>query len=403
MFVTDVEGEGPYARASYIPKLQKTKVMALHDLDGTLTDGEGLPSGRELSDRAAVRQLLEERGVVAGAVTARTCGLTLSSKKYRASTELSVLEPPPHWGVDKKTSKHVYVPLEEVDYLRHCLDWDLTAGFGSRIIVKNGARYKVDRDYENLLQYDYAMGKINPDPWRHAMLAFLFEALPNAGQFMSKLDNRFNYDRGVSNVAPLDFRFQFQFEGQEGLERMKEIKATIDSARVAGNPLAVRIAMVDESRVHRTDPEQNRYTLYLIPWGARKEKMIHRLFSQSAKAAGMETRNLRLLYAGDTMTDLRSGLWAGGDAELTFLLASGSRLAPYLLEKADTYGNEDLSFLWARGKRTDHRLVATSEKGVYQFVHKIRGKRRNTVVIGDERYSGTTAPGSVTEFLKEFL
>jgi len=99
------------------------------------------------------------------------------------------------------------------------------------------------------------------------------------------------------------------------------------------------------------------------------------------------------LYAGDTPTDLRAGLWAGSYTPLTFLLASGSLLAPYLLDRRDAFGEVSLGFL--------AHLQDTGKRGVYTFKVPTR-RSSNTIVIGDERYPGTTPPGSVLAFLNEF-
>jgi hypothetical protein len=400
-----MENEGPYVKASYIPKLQQTGVMALTDLDGTMTMGDANPSSKELSDRASVRELLERKGVVTGAVTARTCALTLSSGAYSASPSLRKVELPPKWGIDPETKKRVYIPLEDIPFFDSCKDFDITASFGGFIIVRNGHGYEVDTDYENLLRFDHAKGRIKPEPWRLAMLSLLYERLGEFQPFMSKLESRLNYDLGLTDSAPLDFRFQFDFEGSSGLEAMIKLKTIIADMATAGHSVAVRIKMVDESKPNLLNPEKSRYTLYLIPWGARKETMIKRLFEESVKAAKRSVKSTRLLYTDDTLTGLRAGLWVGGEAPTNFLLPVGSRLAPYLIEKKDKFGDEDLSFLWEKPivGREKHRLLPTNERGVYRFEHKVRGQRFNTIVIGDERYADCTAPGSVGAFFEEFL
>lgn len=412
--MTDTAGEGPYARAAYIPKLQQTGIMAFLDLDRTLTNGgDGDPPEQEVADRAMVRQILDSQDAVVGAVTARTCSLTLSSAQYNESPELRRLEPRPRWGIDPTTRKHVYVPIETVPYFAHCIDFDFTASFGGYVIVKNGSGYKVDHDYARQLRFDHAKRKdregneiANPDPWQLLMLQFVVDKLTRFAPYMSKLAARRNYETGVTNVAPLEFRYQFEFVGSEGYRLMQELQQVIELERMASNPAAVSIATVDESRPNDADPEQSRYTLYLVPWNARKEKMIHRVFSQSAKVAGRKTKDCRLFGAGDSPTDLRAGLWAGGDADFKFVIPCHSPLAPYLIERRENYGSQSLSFLWGnptKSGRPKDLLVATNQKGVYHFVHKARGPRRNTIVIADERYSGCTAPGSVAEFLEEFL
>ena len=403
-----------YERASYLDKLKATGTIVLTDLDGTMATGQEYPSQKELKDRRNVRALLKERGVVAGAVTARTVSLTLSSKEYEASETLHTVEYAPRWGIDKATGKRISVPLEEVPFFDSCLDFDFTASFGSVIAIKNGHGYIVDMPYYELLKYDYDRSVntvIDREPWRHAMREFIYHELSEFKKYESKLEKASNYRGGVTDSAPLHFRYQYDFVGSEGLAAMVRMKTIINEAAYnvgsARYDVLLRIKMVDESKPHPTDPELSRYTLYLIPWGATKEKMIHRLFSQSVAAAGCEVKDTRLFYAGDTLTDLRTGLWAGGEAKLTFLLATGSRLAPYLMEKRKKFGDEDLSFLWAREDADIpspvSRLVPTNEKGVYKFVHKARGTNANTLIIGDERYPGVTPPGSVYAFLQEYL
>jgi hypothetical protein len=132
--------------------------------------------------------------------------------------------------------------------------------------------------------------------------------------------------------------------------------------------------------------------------------MLNRILSQTGRAAKREVKDIRLFFAGDTLTDLRAGLYAGGFAPTTFLLATGSRLAPFILNRRARYGHENLSFLWS-GRH--QKLQPAGKKGVYRFVphkmiRKLRGEVSNLVVIGDERYPGMTPPGSVAEFLGEF-
>jgi hypothetical protein len=269
--------------------------------------------------------------------------------------------------------------------------------------VRNGHGYVVDREYDNLLKYDYAQGKQNALPWRHAMLAFLVDLYPGIRKHGSVLKSIVSYENGETNVAPLDYRLQFSFEGEEGLEEMRKLQQLIEDERVKGNPLAVRIATVDESHPHE-DPAKSTYTLYLVPWGAQKERMLNWVVGRLAAASGRDsTRDLRVFYAGDTLTDLRAGLYGGGEADTTFLLATGSRVAPYILNRRGTFGGERLDFLWSSDNRPTDRLRSTGGKGIYTFSVGGGVKKPNRVVIGDERYPGLTAPGSVHAFLKEFL
>jgi hypothetical protein len=402
-----------YLKAAYLSKLQKTGVMFMTDIDGTMTSGKKDQTKeqfqKELDDRKSVRSFLDEKGVVLGAVTARTCSLTLSSDAFDASPTLKTAEYPTRWGIDPATQKRTRIPLEEVDYFVGCLNFDFTGSFGGPTIVKNGSGYLLDQTYYDNLTYDYIKkvpgGDVVREPWRHVVNEFLYDYLGAFKENMSKLERLTNYDNGLTDSAPLAFRYQFDFYGRKGFEAIQEMRNIIEEQRAGGNTLAIRINVVDESKPHPTDPEKSRYTLYLIPWNAAKENMVNRIFSQSVAAAECSVQDTKLFYAGDTMTDLRSGLYAGGDAKMTFLLATGSLLAPYIIERKERFGVEDLSWLWAKPVkgRHKHRLISTSEKGVYKYVVGIRGERVNTIVIGDERYGSATAPGSLRLFAEEFV
>ena len=380
--------------------------MVLTDQDGTNTvNSSYVDSPQELEDRAAGCDLMEKKGVATGSVSARTLGLTISGRSRRASLQNGFDEPEPRWGKDA-TGRHVYVDPEDVPFFRHSLDRDISAGFGSGIIVRNGEGYLVDREYEELLNYDHVRGtpgERNREPWRQAMLAFLIERYPMLNKHLSPLESRSNYEKGITNVAPLRFRIQLNYEGSDGLKKMQDLQRIIQEETVKDNRLVSRIAAVDESHPNRSDPEKSKYTLYLIPWAARKENMINWLVRNCSKAAGMSTKDIRLFYAGDTLTDLRAGLYGGGDANTMFLLATGSRVAPYILERQAMFGNEPLDILWSSLRRPSDRLRPTGKKGIYTFNVPGGVKKPNRIIIGDERYPGMTPPGSVHAFLKEFL
>jgi hypothetical protein len=398
--------QDPYERASFIPKLQKTRTVVLSDQDGTNTvNSSDVHSAQELEDRKNAEAIQIEKGVTTGSVSARTRGLMLSEKARLASLAHGFDEPEPRWAKDA-SGRYAYIDPAKVAFFRHSLDRDVSAGFGSGILLRNGSGYMVDWEYDHFLNYDYIKGDTpgSPEPWRLALFAALIDVSPEFEEHLSPIDRSSNYEKGLTNVAPLKYRVQFDFRGAEGLERMRRLKRLIEEEAVKGNRLMQRVATVDESHPNRADPEKSRYTLYLIPWGAQKERMINWLVGRSAKAAGLKTCDLRIFYAGDTLTDLRAGLYGGGDAETTFLLATGSRVAPYILERQAMFGNESLDFLWSSIKRPADRLRPTGERGVYTFSLSANYfKKPNRIVIGDERYPGLTPPGSVHAFLKEFL
>jgi hypothetical protein len=393
--------------------------MVLTDLDGTFASADIQPSAQELSDRAEARRLLDEQGYVAGVVTARTPALTMSHNAYQASKELGFDEEEPHWG--RKDGKRCYEPLENVSFFAHCLDWDVVLGFGAGIFPRNGHGYLVDDEYDLILNYDYSAE--NPKvrrqirefvrgtikgleeggllPWREAAMLFLLEAWPQARHHLAEIESLPNYKNGETDVAPLKYRIQLNFNaGNGGVAKLRELKDAIYRYQVDPQFLtriAMRMELVDESKPSEV-VEQSKYTLYLVPKAACKERMINRYLRQSCAAAGLDPKDVRLFYAGDTPTDLCAGLYAGTNT--TFLLASGSRLAPFITGRSMAFGEESLDFLWDSSNRPEPRLVSTGRTGEYKFV--IRGRPwANTVVIGDERYPGTPTR-SVLEFLREY-
>lgn len=390
----------PYLQASYLQKLRDTGTIFLTDLDGT--HATRMSSVRELEDRAAVRRFLDKRKFVAGAVTARTPALTMTRASFLASRERGLAEEEPHCGFDER-GRRVYVPPEELPFFAHSQDWDVIACLGSGVFPRNGHGYLIDREFDNLLNYDHEKGKksekyYEPVPWRQAVLAFLVKVWPQAREHFSPLEFRENYLAGITDVMPLPYRIQLHFEGAEGLARMRELREILRRKMYDNDPIALRMAVVDESKPS-AEVERCKYTIYLLPWAARKEKMINHLVSRSAAAAQAPVK--RLFYAGDTPTDLRAGLYAGGGVPLHFLLATGSPLAPYLLERRSSFGEESLSFLWESDRRERPRLIETKRRGVYTCKVPTR-PWTNLVVVGDEVYRGMTPPGSVRAFLEEF-
>lgn len=414
----------PYQSASFLEKFIETGTIFLTDLDDThATRGS---SDQELDDRAAVRSFLDERGWVSGAVTARTPGLVMSSDVFEASRANGYQELQPHCGVDA-SGKHIYVPPEGLRRFAHSQNWDFIGSLGWGVYPRNGHGYLVDEEFDNILNYDHAgyrPAAVGPGgafqldqhvPWRQAALALLTEHAPKAGEphwpqesvkhywGLSPLESVENYWNGKTDVAPLPYRIQMSFKGVEGLERLRKLKEILEVRRFAGDRIAARMALVDESKPDE-DPRKSTYTVYLLPWRARKEAMIQWFTMKSLEAARQRVPDFSIknfLYAGDTPTDLRAGLYARSDGPMKFLLATGSRLADYIVNKRMYYGEEPLDFLWESSRRPKSRLAKTGKKGVYDF--KVPGRPwTNTLVIGTERYRAMTPPGSVRAFLEEF-
>ena len=122
-----------------------------------------------------------------------------------------------------------------------------------------------------------------------------------------------------------------------------------------------------------------------------------------ALAAGRSVGDLLVFYAGDTITDLDTSLWAGGEARVASLVVNGARIERALSERWQYYGLRYLGHLWKNDKHGD-RLVKTRHPGVYRVHHRVLGSTSNYLVLGCERWPDEkTAPGSIRRFFEEFV
>ena len=417
-------GSNPYARGAFVEKLRTSGIVMATDIDGTISSGDDNPSQEELADRAAVFELADKVGAMTVGVSARSPALMMSKEVFLESKARGLTELEPRWV--KREGKYVSVDLKDLPYFTHVIDrFDSIASVGGGILVRNGKGYIPDLMYDKMLNVDYLADITAKDeeyhmPWKQALNLFLFDKCMFATPFMAPIEFLSNYYKREVNVSPLNYRAQFNFPGSKGLQvmqkllRILKVEGTKPADTDDPSPrLARRIQAVCESRIIEDDPEKSMHVLYLLPWQGRKENMLNRILTQSSAVAGRMLKDTRTFFAGDTRTDLYAGLYGGGDAETTFCLAKGSRLAPYIINRKSCYGTEDLSFLWAnpmRGNgRARDRLVATGSKGEYRFVHKTGRhgrivKRENLIIIADERYSEEkTAAGSVRRFLEEYM
>lgn len=424
-----------------LSKFRTNQTLVVSDYDKTQTTGSLHPGEQELSDREAGVRIAEEHGAVLACITARTPGLAMSRRRYLESVALGYTEPPPRWHRDPVTRKFVEVDPAEEPFFRHNYDWPIIGSFGRGLLVQNGVGYRVDKGYEQMLDADVtnpdntvrktvvAPSRFDrepvketetPSPWRLAVMGFIYDHLQFALDNLADIEIGKKYYDGETNVAPLPYRVQFNFFGPKGYKRMVEIKRVLKEKKQANDPLARRLFTVDESRLN-ADPDKREYVLYFVPWCGRKENMFNRMLSQMVQASGIlpqgvqqaevvaaAYRSIKLFYAGDSPTDLRIGLLGGGSAQTHFLLPTGSDLAPIIMARGKRYGVVDLSMLWEdpTKKRLNPRLVPTGRTGEYRFVHKVQkmmGHSSNIVVIADERYPNRTPPGSVAEFLSEYL
>lgn len=398
-----------YISSPWLKKLQSSRIIVGLDQDDSFAlpslGSPEEPSDVQLAARARTRHLLRKKGVVEMAQSMRSWELMISSKVYEQSAAIADVRPPPR-RVAVRTSggetKFVFHPLEEIHKFDDCLNWDALLVPGNGIALRNGRGYVIDKEYDHELRFSWGDGS-DPRAWRDVVMEFVEKLDPMAIIFFSTLELEANYREGNVDVLTLPYRIQMDFQGEEGFVRKEDFKSRLKAAFESEDPLlriiARRIKTIDES-----NPAKYRYTLYLVPWKGRKESLLNRFVRQSCKAAGLPTSELKLLLVGDTLTDLRAGLYGGTNADVSFLLPENSRLTPYVREWLS--GEPALWALEFAGeplKRLMSRLRPTNRKGRYTFEVATRGKHPNTFVFGAEAYPGKEGAVAVEEFLQDEL
>ncbi len=431
-----------YAGADFVPLLKRRPIISFTDYDGTRTESHcGPVSPQAAADCASAHKFEEEQEIATGAITARSLPMTMTKAQYDASVARGLDQPPPKWF---KNNKGLYVPGDwcKDPFFNGCTGAHVAGSLGGGIGVRvdNGKAYLVDAKYEDLLKYDHLTdaeraadtmtyeevvasmvprvhglgqsqahveSQLGPTLWKTAILEFLTVHRASALRFRPDIEFGELYEKGEANSPPQIGRLQLSGKGREAFEEFCALDALIAEQCHKDNRLALRINPTSEDKVDLNNPENTSYTKYLLPWHGVKQKMFNWLIKHMAAAAGLSMRDLLVLYAGDTITDLLTSLWGGGSARVVALIARNSRLTQAILERWQYYGMHYMGDLWANPAkgRYEDRLQPTNHKGIYRVFHKIRGGRCNYVVLGDVRYGDqtTTAPGSVDLFLREFV
>lgn len=386
--------EAEIGKSVFMRRVEETGRMAFLDIDGTTTGDTWV--------RSEVREFFEERAAVAF-VSARTPELIMShavwSRSYEQGTFFRPAPKPQVVG-----GAWEFCPIEQLIEFKHLLDTPaiLSFGVGNFFRTSDGS-YVRDEAYHRLL---------GGDDWRHSVaLPFLQSEVDHEGELLSHLtilckDN--SHDLGRADVAPPDFRLDFNFDSLEAkLALTKRIRAMArggvvhNGVAVPRSAIAAGIKVVDESH-----PELSRFTAYLVSKPAVKEKLLRRVIEQACFFSNRPRRELEVFIAGDTLTDFRAGLLAGWAMEAhairgTFFLAGGSRLAPYLVgeQKGMPFAGESLE--WAR-KRLQEAMPG-NQPGVYYFRAPWGGNEFRRVIIADEAFPGTIAAESLAAYIHSDL
>ncbi len=359
-----------YEQSELVKNLKKSGKLFAFDIDGTLSVGS-------LEARENVKKYARERGGLLFA-SARSPELMISSGVLKNSHEFGFTRPEPHSHFEKNS--FTFAPLETIHEFKDLLDPDAISSFGVGIYLKQNSHFVEDRTFTEPSSHD---------SWSRDKVMILLRHLDEGDilEYLPVLEHEGMYNQGKVDIIPLPFRIQINFPSLElKLNAMKKI----EEARTSSDPEILRIAQhiifVDESNPDRiVDGKlEPRYILYLMPEWATKDKALDHIVRKIEESG---TQVTEVFYAGDTLTDVRAGVYGGHNTPGTFILVGGSRLSNYIIDpKLDTFAGESL--VWLK-----QALEKTDKKGVYNFALEHGIKRR--IVIGDEAYPGTIGSDSI--------
>lgn len=372
-----------YAGSEAVRNLIPGATVTVLDVDGTMINGRNEASESELAARSAVRAYAKETGVTVIS-TARTTEMVMSRDTFAHSSAHGFRRGTQKWGFDQ-AGRRVAVPDDEHPFFKHLRDPDIINSFGVGIHVRHESGYREDEGYAPAMR-----------EWRLHARSILHAI--GAWKYRAPIESAKNYREGVTDVEPLPYRIQLEFTGAHAFSEMRRVRYALLELRDMMRSGIIPEAMISHDLrldvltsmtiVDESHPDKGRYVIYLMPRKARKHGAVERIIREISRASGVAASSLRVFVAGDTLTDLASGLYAGDSVDSTFMLAGGSRVAPYLTGKRVGEKFADESLAWVH-----RRLSPANRPGFYRFKPPCRAPR--TVIIGDEAFPGLVGPESV--------
>lgn len=361
-----------YEGSKIIDDIRNTKHICCFDIDGTLTGGNE-------ESLLEVRQRAERAGTLIFS-TARTPELCMSSTAYEASKSHGFNRPEPHVPKNE-LGKRYFKPLELIEEFNGLLDPDAILSMGTGMFIRTGDGYAEDKSY---------LAKLNVFPEWKAMALDLLEYIDEGDvlKYLSKIEHPHMYETRDIDITSLPFRIQLDFPELElKMNVVNRIEEVAESYHVLSS-IARNCVFVDES-----NPEKGRYTVYLLPLEAPKEKGLEYFLSNCAFVSEVPLSEVSLLLTGDTLTDFKSGCIAGAQTQGTFILVGGSRLAP-LFDGSypESFAGVDIQWLW-------NSLHETERPGFFVFNNGNNPPR--IIIVGDMAYPGTIGPETILAYMKE--
>jgi len=371
------------------------------DVDGTMMTKKMERYGaspEELEDAQFVRHYFDENGVFTVA-SAQTREMLKSNASFNTSVQKrGFSRPRPLLG--GVPGARFYVHPESIACRVPFTDAAAIMSMGTGCSFR-----QTDGSYTENLSYTKRLGK----NWRKNAFSLL-ELLAEGGlkdfeDYLADIESEQNYIDGKTDVAPLEYRIQFEFENEEtknvvknkiqagvlGLRELARIKsittAHLSSIMKDFGDILFNLRIVDES-----NPLLKRYQFYLMPRYAAKEEMIDETLALLSKGEMIEN----LLIAGDMPPDLRAGCYAGRALQATFLLVGGSPVSPYINRECPEFGQpyagESLRFITEALTKTDRDGFEILSRAGVPF---------RMIVNGDVAYPGLVGPRTIAAFLKD--
>ncbi|MBI4973264.1 HAD hydrolase family protein [Candidatus Roizmanbacteria bacterium] len=316
----------------YVRSVASNK-LAFIDVDGTLTANPGDTNEKDLLDKDLTNQAiteLQKNGFTCVLNTSRTVEMCMSEAQYFLSKKnFGFTRPQPHMNIDNKY-RHFYVKPEDV-VPRKILDLPI-------IISASGARVDVLQKDGGYVQDQGFYPPDFPDPiiWKKKITSFL--STSNILFSYAPIDSESNYEEGITDIFPADYRIQLSFPTQSELLRLAGEIKKIDG-----------LYLTDDS-----NPDKNIFLAYLTPKNGKIDAVNHVM-------SHLQKRLTEILVIGDSFPDLEAGLKikAPPHAKITCLIVGGSRL---------------------------------------HYTPKINLKRK--IIMGDVAFHQSIGPKSIVEFIK---
>ena len=274
--------------------------LAFIDLDGTLTSHPWDTNEKDLLDKDLTNQaidMLQSKEYVCILGTSRTAEMCMSETQYVLSKKnYGFSRPQPHMGLDDN-NKHFYVKPES--YVpQKILDLPIIiSASGARIdLLQKDGGYVQDQSF-------YPPDFPGPAAWRGKVMSFLSTlSIPFS---YSPIDSEINYQNGITDIFPAEYRIQLSFPTQSELLRLSDEIKKIDD-----------LYLTDDS-----NPDKNIFMAYLMPKNGKIDAVNHVM-------SNLQKENAEILIIGDSLPDLEVGLkmtvTPGG--KITCFIVGGSRL-----------------------------------------------------------------------------